>query len=183
MLCICKNPNGSHQLQSKCNIDLIVGRGRGGDRRRDFRSCVYVPSILRVAQPPLPKVVAQAPISETEMISHISALARTPPRLTTRITMAGPNSDFKGFEEDFTGFPKHLPDDCVEYCLYVIDSKLKTPKELLGQLEVVKREALKLTDNLLKEYIWQRENFTLEIESGKGMSNRTKDADIVLTGV
>ncbi|PMD42546.1 SGT1-domain-containing protein [Hyaloscypha variabilis F] len=82
--------------------------------------------------------------------------------------MAGPNSDFKGFEEDFTGFPKHLPDDCVEYCLYVIDSKLKTPKELLGQLEVVKREALKLTDNLLKEYIWQRENFTLEIESGKG---------------
>jgi hypothetical protein len=84
--------------------------------------------------------------------------------------MEGPNEDFRGFEDDFTGFPKHLPQDCVEYCLYVIDSKLSLPKELLGQLEIVKKEALKLTDNLLKEYIWQRESFRLDVESGKGTS-------------
>jgi hypothetical protein len=83
--------------------------------------------------------------------------------------MEGPNEDFKGFDGGFTGFPKHLPGDCVEYSLYIIDSRLKSPKELLGQLEVVKKEATKLTDTLLREYIWQRESFRLGLESGKGM--------------
>jgi len=83
--------------------------------------------------------------------------------------MEGPNEDFKGFDESFTGFPKHLPEDCVEYSLYIIDSTLKSPKELLAQLEVVRKGALKLTDNLLKDYIWQRESFKLDFESGKGM--------------
>lgn len=82
--------------------------------------------------------------------------------------MEGPNEDFKGFEEGFTEFPKHLPDDCVEYCLYVIDSKLKSPREVFEQLELVKKEALKLTESLLKEYIWQRESFRLDVQSGKG---------------
>ena len=87
----------------------------------------------------------------------------------TLVKMEGPNEDFKGFEDGFSGFPKHLPDDCVEYCLYVINPKLKSPKEILGQLEIVKKEALKLTDSLLKEYIWQRESFKLDLKSGKGM--------------
>jgi hypothetical protein len=82
--------------------------------------------------------------------------------------MEGSDGDFKGFEEGFTGFPKHLPEDCVEYCLYVIDSSLKSPKELLGQLDAVRKEALKLTDRLLKDYIWQRESFKVDLESGKG---------------
>jgi hypothetical protein len=82
--------------------------------------------------------------------------------------MEGPNENFKGFEGGFTGFPKHLPEDCVEYCLYIIDSELSSPKELLGQLEVVKKEALKLTDNLLRDYVWQRESFKLDLESEKG---------------
>ena len=85
------------------------------------------------------------------------------------ITMEGPNYDFKGFEQGFTGFPKHLPDDCVQYCLYIINSKLKSPKDLLGQLEAVKKEALKLTAGLLKEYIWQREIFRLDVENRNGM--------------
>lgn len=76
--------------------------------------------------------------------------------------------EFKGFEEGFTGFPRHLPEDCIEYSLYVIDSKLKTQKELLAQLEIVRKEALKMTEPLLKQYIWQRESFKLELESGKG---------------
>ena len=88
--------------------------------------------------------------------------------------MEGPNEDFKGFEDGFTGFPKHLPDDCVEYCLYVISSKLKSPKDILGQLEAVKKEAFKLTDSLLKEYIWQRESFKLDLKSGKGTLIRPK---------
>ncbi|PVH89011.1 SGT1-domain-containing protein [Cadophora sp. DSE1049] len=74
--------------------------------------------------------------------------------------------DFKGFGEGFEGFPKRLPEDCVEYSLFIIDSRLKSQKELLGRLEEVRKESLKLTESLLTEYIWQREAFKLELESG-----------------
>ncbi len=82
--------------------------------------------------------------------------------------MEGPNEDFKGFEDGFYDFPKYLPEDCVEYCIYVIDSKL-SPKEILGKLEAVRKDSLKLIDDLLIEYIWQRDSFKLDLESGKGM--------------
>jgi len=78
-------------------------------------------------------------------------------------------NEFQGFGEGFDGFPKRLPDDCVEYTLFIIDSKLKSQKELLSRLEGVRKEASKLADNLLKEYIWQRDPFVLELQSGKGM--------------
>ncbi|CZR57434.1 related to sgt1 protein [Phialocephala subalpina] len=75
----------------------------------------------------------------------------------------------KWFGEGFDGFPKRLPDDCVEYSLFIIDSKLKTQKELLARLEAVCKESLKLSESLLKEYIWQRDVFKIELESGKGL--------------
>jgi hypothetical protein len=78
--------------------------------------------------------------------------------------------EFKGFGERFEGFPRHLPDDCVEYSLFIIDSKLKSQKELLSRLEAVRKESSKLTEILLKEYIWQRDVFKLEVKSEKGMS-------------
>lgn len=77
--------------------------------------------------------------------------------------------EFQGFGEGFEGFPKRLPDDCVEYTLFIIDSQLKSQKDLLSRLELVRKEALKLSDSLLKEYIWQRDPFVLELQSGKGM--------------
>ncbi|KAH7409483.1 SGT1 protein-domain-containing protein [Cadophora sp. MPI-SDFR-AT-0126] len=80
-----------------------------------------------------------------------------------------PEDDFKGFGEGFEGFPKRLPEDCVEYSLFIIDSRLKSQKEVLGRLEEVRKESLKLTESLLQEYIWQREAFKLELESGKGL--------------
>jgi len=76
--------------------------------------------------------------------------------------------EFQGFGEGFEGFPKRLPDDCVEYTLYLIDSKLKSQKDLLVRLEAVRKESVKLADSLLKDYIWQRDGFKLELESGKG---------------
>jgi hypothetical protein len=83
--------------------------------------------------------------------------------------MDNQDDGLKSFGEGFDGFPKQLPEDCVEYSLFVIDSKLKSQKELLSRLEVVRKESLKLTDSLIKDYIWQRESFLLELESGKGM--------------
>jgi hypothetical protein len=85
------------------------------------------------------------------------------------ITMESVKNEFLGFEGGFEGFPKHLPDDCVEYTLFVIDTKLNSQKELLARLEAVRKESKKLTDKLLKDHIWQRDGFGLEVERGKGM--------------
>lgn len=84
--------------------------------------------------------------------------------------MNAQDDGLKLFGEGFDGFPKRLPEDCVDYSLFIIDSKLKSQKELLARLEVVRKESLKLTSSLLKDYIWQRGTFKLEIESGKGLS-------------
>ena len=84
--------------------------------------------------------------------------------------MEGPADDFQGFGEGFDGFPKRLPEDCAEYSIYLIDTKPKSPKELLARLELVRKESLKLAESLLKDYIWQREGFKLVVESSKGMS-------------
>jgi hypothetical protein len=83
--------------------------------------------------------------------------------------MEGQKDDFKWFGEGFEGFPKRLPENCVDYTLLVVDSKLKSQKEILACLEIVRKEALNFTNSLLKDYIWQREGFKLEIEGGKGM--------------
>jgi hypothetical protein len=83
--------------------------------------------------------------------------------------MEGQKDNFKWFGEGFEGFPKHLPENCVDYTLLVVDSRLKSRKEILACLEIVRKEALNFTNSLLKDYIWQREGFKLEIERGKGM--------------
>jgi hypothetical protein len=82
--------------------------------------------------------------------------------------MDGIRDEFKDFEEGLEGFPKHLPDDCVEYSLFIIDSKLKSQKEVLSRLEALRKEALKLTDSLLKGYIWQRDGFNVEMKTENG---------------
>ncbi|KAL3426211.1 hypothetical protein PVAG01_03001 [Phlyctema vagabunda] len=91
--------------------------------------------------------------------------------------MAVPNDDLKWFGEGFDGFPRRLPDDCVEYTLFVTDSKLRTQREILARLETIRKGAQKLINNLLKEFIWQRGPFKLDIQNEKdsvylhGMTN------------
>lgn len=82
--------------------------------------------------------------------------------------MDGLDDDFKGFDGSFNGFPKRLPDDCVEYSLYIIDSKLKSQKDLLSKLEDVRKESLNLLKDLTKDYIWQRDGFKLEMKNENG---------------
>lgn len=83
--------------------------------------------------------------------------------------MEADKDEFKGFEDGFNGFPKLLPDDCVEYTLFIIDASLKSQRELLSRLEAVRKEAMKLADSLLKDYIWQRDGFKLEVKNTKGV--------------
>ncbi|KAF7876586.1 hypothetical protein EAF04_001674 [Stromatinia cepivora] len=85
------------------------------------------------------------------------------------MNMDGLDDDFKGFGEGFDGFPKRLPEDCVEYSLYIINSKLKSQKDSLSRLEDVRKESLALLKDLTKDYIWQRDGFKLEVKTEKGL--------------
>jgi hypothetical protein len=82
--------------------------------------------------------------------------------------------DLEWFKSTFRPIPKpELPDDCVEYSLYHIPSN-PTPAIIDGVAETrlrlveVQRTAAELTRDLLKDYIWQREGFRLEISKGNG---------------
>ncbi|KAI9731473.1 MAG: hypothetical protein M1818_007863 [Claussenomyces sp. TS43310] len=76
--------------------------------------------------------------------------------------MERPEDDLERFGEGFDGFPKRLADDCVEYMLFIPDSRL-TQREALTRLELVRNEALSLTGTLLQDYIWQRDEFRLKL--------------------
>ncbi|KAF2096890.1 SGT1-domain-containing protein [Rhizodiscina lignyota] len=73
-----------------------------------------------------------------------------------------PQDDFKWFGEGFEGFPKRLPDDTVEYIIYVIDSKLNDA-QVRSQLLSIQKTASDLVKQHLRDYIWQRDSFNLEL--------------------
>ncbi|KAF2459586.1 SGT1 protein-domain-containing protein [Lineolata rhizophorae] len=75
---------------------------------------------------------------------------------------AAPDDGLKWFDEGFEGFPKRLPDDTVEYLVYMVDDKL-SPLESRTKLTEFRRAAEGLTERLLKDYIWQRDAFKLEL--------------------
>lgn len=70
--------------------------------------------------------------------------------------------DFKWFGEGFNGFPKRLPDDTVEYFVYVVDAESNSTQKR-SQLAAIQKAANEVNRNLLKDYIWQRESFQLEL--------------------
>ncbi|KAJ1325604.1 SGT1-like protein [Microdochium nivale] len=67
-------------------------------------------------------------------------------------------------KDGFQGFPRKLPENCVEYVLVAIDKHLETRK-LLSELEHVRKLALQSCADLTKDYIWQRDGFQLQIKS------------------
>jgi hypothetical protein len=74
---------------------------------------------------------------------------------------------FKWFGEGFDGFPKILHDDTVEYAIYIIDNKLNQ-QLISSRLKQVLKEANLLINELLHDYIWQRDAFALELKFAGG---------------
>ncbi|KAK0648779.1 SGT1 protein-domain-containing protein [Cercophora newfieldiana] len=64
----------------------------------------------------------------------------------------------------FDGFRMRLPEDCVEYMLFVVGDKSLT------KLEAVRKAAIEKAESLTKNYIWQREGFKLETKIQNGLS-------------
>ncbi|KAF6235546.1 hypothetical protein HO173_006229 [Letharia columbiana] len=95
--------------------------------------------------------------------------------------MDAPRDGFKWFEEGFDGFPKSLPEDCIEYTIYLLDSTL-TDLERREKLRQVQSAGTELTNRLLKDFIWQREGFRLSLEredGGSFLQGRTNYGDSV----
>jgi hypothetical protein len=60
-----------------------------------------------------------------------------------------------------------LPENSVEYYLFCIDRHIEARKRL-SQLESVRQHALELCRSLAKDYIWQRQEFNLELRNEQG---------------
>lgn len=71
--------------------------------------------------------------------------------------------NFKWFGEGFEGFPKRLPDDTVEYIIFIIDSKFNEA-QIRSQLSLIQNSASDAVKKYLKDYIWQRDAFKLEFQ-------------------
>lgn len=81
--------------------------------------------------------------------------------------MNGPSDDFKWFGEGFDGFPKRLPEDVVEYVIFIIDSKL-SDVQTRERLQAFQRALTNLEKKFLKEYIWQRDSIKLDLVREEG---------------
>ncbi|WEW60500.1 hypothetical protein PRK78_005987 [Emydomyces testavorans] len=102
--------------------------------------------------------------------------------------------DIEWFRSTFHPVPKpELPDDCIEYSLYFVseggspnsEDELVASRAALGS---VQKAASELVKKYLKDYIWQRGNFKLELtkEDDEWFSCDVKacaDPSVVLTGI
>jgi hypothetical protein len=82
----------------------------------------------------------------------------------------------KWFGEGFDGFPKRLPEDCVEYIIYVVDEKLDSSAAVRTRLNTILRSANQSSKRLLKDYIWQRDGFSLSIHPDASKENVSASA-------
>jgi len=92
-----------------------------------------------------------------------------------------PQDDLKWFGEGFDGFPKKLPEDVVEYIIYIIDTRL-SDIQTRERLQAFQRSLHQLEKKFLKEYIWQRESLKLELVREEGrwlLKGRTNHGDSV----
>ncbi|KAI1193491.1 SGT1-domain-containing protein [Nemania serpens] len=71
-------------------------------------------------------------------------------------------------QEGHEPFPRSLPDNCVEYMLFVLDDVLD-PRGLLAELENIRKTAMQLCAATTKNYIWQRDCFQLQIKRADGL--------------
>ena len=69
-------------------------------------------------------------------------------------------------DDGFDGFRMVLPENCVEYMLFIVG---ETTDARLKSLEAVRKAALSLSNDLTKDYIWQHDAFKLEskVDAGK----------------
>jgi len=81
--------------------------------------------------------------------------------------MEAPQDIPSNLENGFEPFLKSLPDDTIEYVIYILDSNL-ADAQVRSRLNVILQAANDLTKKLLKDYIWQRDDFKLALKREDG---------------
>jgi hypothetical protein len=82
--------------------------------------------------------------------------------------------DLEWFKSTFRPIPRpQLPEDAIEYSIYLLSSdpapaSTDTVVRTRARLQEVQKSASELVKDLLKDYIWQREAFSLEIAKENG---------------
>lgn len=66
-----------------------------------------------------------------------------------------------------SGFQHELPDNAVKYLIFLSDPKLDI-RATISHLETVRKAALGLSQDLTRDYIWQRDDFNLELKNEDG---------------
>ena len=62
---------------------------------------------------------------------------------------------------------RQLTENCLEYFLFIIEGSIDKGKPF-EKLESVRKAAVNLCQSLTNNYIWQREEFHLELETQEG---------------
>jgi hypothetical protein len=84
----------------------------------------------------------------------------------------------KWFGEGFDGFPKRLPDDCVEYQIYLVETESKSFSTVQSRFNEILKFVNALKKKYLIDYIWQRDGFNLTLKSGSdGHHTPTTDGE------
>ncbi|KUI72030.1 hypothetical protein VM1G_07928 [Cytospora mali] len=78
------------------------------------------------------------------------------------------NKGAKFGEDEFKEYERVLPENCVEYMLFVVDADQQS-KQFTSSLEAVRKAAVQLANQLTKDYIWQRHAFNLETKTDQGL--------------
>lgn len=90
---------------------------------------------------------------------------------TSRQKMQPSEEDIAWFKSTFHPIPKAaLPDDCIEYRLYLIAESfdVSNDSETRLQLREVQKHANELQRQWLRNYIWQRQGFSCELTKEDG---------------
>ncbi|KAL9096470.1 MAG: hypothetical protein Q9165_001467 [Trypethelium subeluteriae] len=72
------------------------------------------------------------------------------------------NSDYKAFKERWDGLSRHLPEDCVQYAIYIINERLDNAQQRL-HLQEINKAAKEVRKKFLQHHIWQEEEFSLDL--------------------
>ena len=92
-------------------------------------------------------------------------------RASHAIDMPPTEEDIAWLKSTFHPIPKAaLPDDCIEYTLLIISNSLDSSNDSEARLRLrdVQKYAASLQKEWLKDYIWQRQGFALELAKEDG---------------
>lgn len=113
-----------------------------------------------------PRILSSAgSLTFAHKATHLTSQVKIEGRLLLQRHMDDniPDDGLKWFGEGFDGFPKRLPDDCVEYVIHIINEKLNSPSLIRTRLNEILRAAKELQRKYCKDYIWQRQSFQLNL--------------------